>query len=100
MTTLRTARLRAAGIVALATCAVALAACGSSSSSTSSAAATTPAATATTASTTAAAATGSAAMIGTATAHGKTYLTGASGRAIYLWVADTGQHLQLLGRVR
>jgi predicted lipoprotein with Yx(FWY)xxD motif len=29
-------------------------------------------------------------MIGTATAHGKTFLTGASGRAIYLWVADTG----------
>ncbi len=29
-------------------------------------------------------------MIGTATAHGKTYLTGASGRAIYLWVADKG----------
>jgi predicted lipoprotein with Yx(FWY)xxD motif len=29
-------------------------------------------------------------MIGTASAHGKTYLTGASGRAIYLWEADKG----------
>jgi predicted lipoprotein with Yx(FWY)xxD motif len=29
-------------------------------------------------------------MIGTAKAHGQTYLTGASGRAIYLWVADKG----------
>jgi predicted lipoprotein with Yx(FWY)xxD motif len=29
-------------------------------------------------------------MIGTAKAHGQTYLTGESGRAIYLWVADKG----------
>ncbi|HTX13328.1 MAG TPA: hypothetical protein VME22_32220 [Solirubrobacteraceae bacterium] len=93
MTTLRTARLRAAGIVATAACAVAIAACGSSSSSssaTSSAAAPTPAAAATTSSTASTAAAGSGAVIGTAKAHGHTYLTGKSGHAIYLWVADKG----------
>jgi predicted lipoprotein with Yx(FWY)xxD motif len=29
-------------------------------------------------------------MIGTASSHGQTYLTGMSGRAIYLWTADKG----------
>ncbi|MGP0037323.1 MAG: hypothetical protein ACLP4R_22530 [Solirubrobacteraceae bacterium] len=91
MSTLRTARLRAAGIVAMAACALALAACGSSSSSSSTTSSTaTPAAAATTSSTTATAAAGSAATIGTAKAHGQTYLTGQSGRAIYLWEADKG----------
>jgi predicted lipoprotein with Yx(FWY)xxD motif len=88
----KTARLRVAGIAALAICALALAACGSSSSSSTSAAstaaaATTPASSAS--STTTAAATASAIKLGTANAHGRTYLTGASGRSVYLWVADT-----------
>jgi predicted lipoprotein with Yx(FWY)xxD motif len=93
MINLRTARLYAGGIVGVASIAVLLAACGSSSntSTTSAAAATAPASSAastSTTSTTASAAGGT--MIGTATAHGQTYLTGTSGRAIYLWVADTG----------
>jgi len=88
MTSLRTAKLRVAGVAALGASALGLAACGSASSSSSTTA--TPAAassTPATASTTAAAAT-SGIAIGTAQAHGQTYLTGASGRAIYLWVAD------------
>lgn len=83
MASLRTAKRRVLGIAALATCAAVLSACGSSSSSSSTAA---PAASATsTSSTTAAAAS---ITIGTAQSHGQTYLTGASGRALYLWVAD------------
>jgi predicted lipoprotein with Yx(FWY)xxD motif len=89
MTSLRTARLRVTGVVVLAVSALLIAACGSSSSSSSTAAAP-AAASPTTASTTAAAATTSGVMIATANAHGQTYLTGASGRAIYLWVADKG----------
>jgi predicted lipoprotein with Yx(FWY)xxD motif len=94
MSTLRTMKLRATGIAAVVTCALVLAACGSaSSSSTSSTAAATPAAAATTSSTTSTTSTAAAAggiTIGTSKAHGQTYLTGASGRSIYLWVADKG----------
>ena len=94
MTTLRTARLRVAGLVALATCALVLAACGSSSSSSSTASSSTaaPAAatsTSSTSATTTAAAAVSGITIGTAKSHGHTYLTGESGRSVYLWVADT-----------
>jgi len=93
MTSRRTAKSRAVGIAALATSAVLVAACGSSSSSStttsSAAASTTPAAASTTSSssTTAAAA---GVMVGAAKGSGGTYLTGPDGRALYLWVADTG----------
>jgi predicted lipoprotein with Yx(FWY)xxD motif len=95
MTTLRTARLRVAALAAIAISALALAACGSSSSSNSSASSSTAAPAAasstssTSATTTAAAAAVSGITIGTAKAHGHTYLTGMSGRSVYLWVADT-----------
>src|ERR1700733_8817246 len=91
MVRLKTTKFRGAGIAALATAAVALAGCGSASSSSTSSAAATPAAatTSSTASTTTSAATGGT-MISTASSHGQMYLTGASGRAIYLWVADKG----------
>lgn len=92
MVRLKTAKFRAVGIAALATAAVALAGCGSASSSSSSSAAT-PAAAATTSSTAATTSSAAAAggtMIGTASSHGQTYLTGMSGRAIYLWEADKG----------
>lgn len=94
MTSLRTAKLRVAGVVALGASALVLAACGSASSSSPSASTTTAAPAAatsssTTASTAAAAAT-TGVTIGTANAHGHTYLTGASGKAIYLWEADKG----------
>ena len=95
MTTLTTARWRVAGIAATAVCALVLAACGSASSSSSntSSATAAPAAASSTSSasttaSTAAATTG--VTISTAKAHGQAYLTGPSGRAIYLWVADTG----------
>jgi predicted lipoprotein with Yx(FWY)xxD motif len=95
MTSLTTARLRVAGIATITACALLIAACGSSSSSSSNTSSATapPAAASSTSSasttaSTAAATTG--VTISTATAHGQTYLTGPSGRAIYLWVADTG----------
>ena len=94
MASRRTANLRAVGIAALASSALVLAACGSASSSSSSPSSSTatPAAAATTSSTTSAAASttaaASAVTISTAKSHGQTYLTGPSGRAIYLWVAD------------
>jgi predicted lipoprotein with Yx(FWY)xxD motif len=94
MASRRTAKLRAVGLAALASSALVLAACGSASSSTSStaaAAATTSASsTAAASSSTSTSAAAGAVTIGTAQSHGQTYLTGASGRAIYLWVADTG----------
>jgi predicted lipoprotein with Yx(FWY)xxD motif len=95
MTTLTTARLRVAGIAATAACALVLAACGSASSSSSntSSATAAPAAAGSTSSTSTTASTAAATTgvtISTAKAHGQTYLTGPSGRAIYLWVADTG----------
>jgi predicted lipoprotein with Yx(FWY)xxD motif len=89
----RTAKLRAAVVAVLATSATVLAACGSSSSSSSNtstaapASATSAASSSSTASSTAAA-TGLA--IGTAKGSAGTYLTGEKGRALYLWVADSG----------
>jgi predicted lipoprotein with Yx(FWY)xxD motif len=73
-----------AGVAALATAALIVAGCGSSSSSSSQAA--TAAAPAT--SSTAAASAGTA--ISTTKGSAGTYLVGPNGRAIYLWVADTG----------
>jgi predicted lipoprotein with Yx(FWY)xxD motif len=90
MAILSSARLRAAGIAALATTALLVAGCGGSSSSSSSA---TPAAPATASSSSSSTATSSsgnsgAQSIGTAKGSSGTYLTGPDGRAIYLWVAD------------
>ena len=78
-----TLKLRAVGALALVAVALIVAACGSSSSSSTSAAATSSQ------STSAARAAASGVSVSTASgAHGA-YLTGASGRALYLWVADT-----------
>jgi predicted lipoprotein with Yx(FWY)xxD motif len=94
MIKLRAARLRVSVIAGLVPCALVLAACGSASSTSSSASSTAAAATtsasSTASTTTAAPAAASATKIGVATSHGRTYLTGASGRSVYLWMADTG----------
>ncbi len=79
-----TAKFRSRGVAAVIGVALLAAGCGSSSSSntpSTSAAASSPS----TSSTTAAAG----GAIGTTKARDGTYLTGASGRALYLWVADT-----------
>src|ERR1700759_704979 len=97
MATLRTAEFRVAGLFVVAISAIAVAGCGSSSSSTSSTAAAAPAPTSSTAatsttsttSTTSSGASGST-EIGTAKGSAGTYLTADHGRAVYLWVADTG----------
>ena len=73
---------RAGALAAVAGTAVLLAACGSSSTPSANA----PAASAPTSSTPSSAA----AAIGTAKGPAGTYLTGKSGRALYLWAADTG----------
>ena len=79
----RPVSLRLGGLVAaLLTVGVIVAGCGSSSSSSSSSAA------GSASSATPAAAT--AVSVGTASGSDGTYLTGASGRALYLWVADKG----------
>jgi predicted lipoprotein with Yx(FWY)xxD motif len=78
------AKLRAGTAVVMLGAALTIAACGSSSSSTSSSAA--PAASASSATVSRAAATG--VSISTAKGPSGAYLTGASGRALYLWVAD------------
>ena len=67
----------------LAVTAIVIAGCGSSSSKSSSAAAAAP-------SSTAASGSGGRVAISTTKGSAGTYLTGASGRAVYLWVADTG----------
>jgi predicted lipoprotein with Yx(FWY)xxD motif len=97
MASRRTARFRIVGVAALATAALIVAGCGSSSSSsttTATAAAATTPATSTT-STTAAAASG--VTIKTAKGSGATYLTGPNGRALYLWVADSGGKSACMG---
>ncbi len=90
MASLRTARFRIGVVAVMATAAAIIAGCGSASSSSSSsaAAAAAPAATTSASSTTAAAATG--VTIKTAKGSGGTYLAGPNGRALYLWVADSG----------
>ena len=89
-----TAKFRAAGFAALAVSAIAVAGCGSSSSSsTSSAAAAPAAATSSSSSSTSSASSSdvsSAEKIGSAKGSIGTYLTADEGRAVYLWVADSG----------
>jgi predicted lipoprotein with Yx(FWY)xxD motif len=90
MVTLKTAKFRVAGLLALAISAIAVAGCGSANSSTSStAAAAQPAASTATSSTTSSSESG-AESVGTAKGSAGTYLTADEGRAVYLWVADTG----------
>ena len=82
------AKARSGSVLALMGVALIVAGCGSSSSGSGSSTST-PAA-ATSGSAPAAPASAKGVAVGTATgAHG-TYLTGSSGRAIYLWVADSG----------
>jgi predicted lipoprotein with Yx(FWY)xxD motif len=86
---MKTTKLRAGSAAEAVGAALVLAACGSSSSSSSSAS--TPAsrpAAATSAASASGAGTG-AAKVGTAKGSDGTYLTAASGRALYLWVADS-----------
>ncbi|HEY5429474.1 MAG TPA: hypothetical protein VIK04_10185 [Solirubrobacteraceae bacterium] len=77
-----TAKIRSVSAVALVGVALLVAACGSSAS-TSSSSASAPRATSSASAT-------KGAPVGTATGSGDTYLTGASGRAVYLWEADSG----------
>jgi predicted lipoprotein with Yx(FWY)xxD motif len=91
MASLRKARIHAGGVAALVVVAVVVAGCGSSSSSSSAPApAPAPAPTATNAAATSAAG-GSSKRVSVSLAKGTdgTYLAGASGRALYLWVADS-----------
>lgn len=89
MASRRTAKLRRGGVAALAISAMTIiAGCGSASSSSSSTTAASAAASATSSATAAAPAAGGQ-QIGTAKGADGTYLTGTSGRALYLWVADT-----------
>ena len=90
-----TAKLRAAAFAALAVSAMAAAGCGSSSSSSTSTAAAAPAAatSSSSSSTTSSSSSGNASgaeQIGTAKGAMGTYLTADEGRAVYLWVADSG----------
>ena len=71
----KSVRTRTSGALALVTVAVVVAACGSSSSNSS-------------ASASAPASSPNAVSVGTATGSAGTYLVGASGRPVYLWVAD------------
>jgi predicted lipoprotein with Yx(FWY)xxD motif len=86
-------RYRVGGIAAVLGASVLVAACGSSSGSSASSAASGSASTQTGSSgATATATPASAKSVSIGTAKGKdgTYLTGAGGRALYLWVADSG----------
>jgi predicted lipoprotein with Yx(FWY)xxD motif len=71
----KSVRTRTSGALALVTVGVVVAACGSSSSNSS-------------ASASAPASSPNAVSVGTATGSAGTYLVGASGRPVYLWVAD------------
>jgi predicted lipoprotein with Yx(FWY)xxD motif len=89
MVLLKTAKFRIAGLLALAISAIVVAGCGSASStSTSTAAAAQPAATSSTATSSSSESGGE--SIGMTKGNGGVYLTGDNGRAVYLWVADTG----------
>ena len=89
MTGRRTAKFGGGGVAAVVISALVLAGCGSASSSNSSSA-TAAAATPATSSTTSSAGAASGQQIGMAKGADGMYLTGASGRAVYLWVADSG----------
>jgi len=88
----RTAKFSAGGVAALVISALVLAGCGSASStsSASATAAAAPAASSSTSSTTSSASAASGQQIGMTKGGDGTYLTGAGGRALYLWVADSG----------
>ncbi|HTT31833.1 MAG TPA: hypothetical protein VMG37_25690 [Solirubrobacteraceae bacterium] len=92
MASRRTGKFRIAGVAALATAGLIVAGCGSSSSSSSAAATAAAATSAPSSSSTTSAAAPAAAGVTVKTAKGSsgTYLVGPSGRALYLWVADTG----------
>lgn len=83
----KTTRLRAAGLAALASAAVLISACGGGSSSTAS---TSTQAANTSTSSGQTPVSSSAVAIGTAKGSDGTYLTDSSGRALYLWTADSG----------
>lgn len=91
MASRRAGKFRIAGVAALATAGLIVAGCGSSSGTSSSATAA-AATNAPSSSSTTSAATPAAAGVTVKTASGSsgTYLVGPSGRALYLWVADTG----------
>lgn len=80
---------RAGGLAGAVAVAAVVAACGSSSGSGSHANSSAAAAPASSSKSAAPSASAKGADIGTASGAKGTYLTGASGRAIYLWVADT-----------
>jgi predicted lipoprotein with Yx(FWY)xxD motif len=88
-----TAKIRSGGAAALVGVALIVAGCGSSSSTSTAAPATSSAAaapaTSSSASATAAPVSAKGVSIGTAKNSSGTYLTGASGRALYLWEADS-----------
>ncbi len=79
-------KFRAGGALALVGVALAIAGCGSGSSSSSSA----PAATASSSAASAPSTAAKAVAISTTKGSDGTYLTGPSGRALYMWVADSG----------
>jgi predicted lipoprotein with Yx(FWY)xxD motif len=85
-------RLRAGGLLGVLAAAVLIAGCGSSNSSSSASAAPSTSAAAP------AAPSSSAVTISTTKGPVGTYLTGASGRAIYLWKADTGAKSNCTGQ--
>jgi predicted lipoprotein with Yx(FWY)xxD motif len=90
---LSSARYRIGGVAAVLAASLLVAACGSSSSTSTTAAASGSAATGTgTSGATANATPASARGVSISTASGSdgTFLTGAGGRALYLWVADSG----------
>ncbi len=82
MVGLKTAKLRASGCLAIAGVGLVLAGCGSNGPSSNAAASSSPAAVSS--------ATGAAARVGAAKGSAGTYLTGVSGRALYLWNGDKG----------
>ncbi len=92
MASRRTAKFRVVGVAGVAIAALIVAGCGSASSSSSSttAAAAAPTSTSSATVTTSAASTTTGVMIKTANGTSGTYLAGPNGRALYLWVADTG----------
>ena len=84
-------RYRVSSAAAILGVALLVAACGSSSSSSSKTSSAAPAAT------TPSSSTASSLSIGAAQGSGGMHLTGASGRALYLWVADSGDHSSCMG---
>ena len=82
---------RASSIAGVLGVALLVAACGSSSSSSSNTTSAAPAAT------TPASSTASSLSIGAVKGSGGVYLTGASGRALYLWVADSNGQSSCMG---